>query len=134
MRRKAREAILKSLYEYDIIGHNPLETLSREGLPPEDEDFARRMIEGVIEKKEEIDRIIGRFAPLFPVEQLSFIDRNIWRMGIYEMLYLKETPTKVAINEAVELAKNFGSESSPRFVNGVLGSVSSKMAGETDKI
>ena len=84
--------------------------------------------------KEEIDRIIGRFAPLFPVEQLSFIDRNILRMGIYEMLYLKETPTKVAINEAVELAKNFGSESSPRFINGVLGSVSSKMAGETDKI
>lgn len=85
--------------------------------------FARDLALGVELWKASIDSIIARYAPAFPVEQLSVLDRNMLRIAIYELLYERDTPVKVAINEAVELAKEFGGESSPKFVNGVLGSV-----------
>jgi len=86
-------------------------------------------VKGVLQHKSELDTLIKKFAPAFPPEQLSIIDRNILRLAISEILFSDETPLKVAINEAIELAKSFGSESSSRLVNGVLGVV----AGEREK-
>ena len=85
--------------------------------------FAHNLVEGVLNNQTEIDTIISDFAPSWPITQMAIVDRNILRMAIYEMILGGDTPPKVAINEAVELAKVFGSDSSPRFVNGVLGSV-----------
>ncbi|GAI29310.1 unnamed protein product, partial [marine sediment metagenome] len=108
--------------------HNAEETLARlpieEALPQEVYSFAASLTRGVIHDKSKLDDLIKQFAPVFPVEQMSIVDRNILRIAIYEILDI--TPPKVAINEAVELAKAFGSDSSPRLVNGVLGSVVAK--------
>jgi N utilization substance protein B len=127
-RRKARKLAFQALYEADLAGHEAEPAISRllakEGLTEENSDFARQLVSGVIHHKEEIDRNIGRFAPAWPIEQIAMVDRNILRLAIFEILFGKKVPIKVAINEAVELAKRFGSGSSPRFVNGVLGSVS----------
>ena len=127
-RRKARVLALQTLYECDFVGHDPTGVLQRlaqeERLPEEALAFAQELVEGVMERKKALDAIIERFAPAFPVERLAPIDRNILRLALFELLFHGKVPTKVAINEAVELAKNFGSQSSPRFVNGVLGSVS----------
>jgi N utilization substance protein B len=86
-------------------------------------EFLTTLTTGVLENIQRIDKIITEFAPTWPISQMAVTDRNLLRMAIYEMAMLGETPPKVAINEAVEVAKVFGSESSPRFVNGVLGSV-----------
>jgi N utilization substance protein B len=91
--------------------------------------FARELVAGVLENRERIDAVIARAAPAYPVEQLAVVDRNILRLAIHEVLMNNETPVRAAINEAVELAKKFGSDSSARFVNGVLGSVSAMSAG-----
>lgn len=89
-------------------------------------DFAGKLVHGVLQNKSKLDSFVSRFAPSFPVEQMSIIDRNILRIAIFEILINNNTPVKVAINEAVELAKNFGSDSSPRLINGVLGAIASK--------
>jgi N utilization substance protein B len=127
-RRKARIIALQALYEIDSAGHSvdgALENLlANSNLPQENADFARELVSGVIQKKEDIDRHIKRFAPAWPIEQLSIIDKNILRLAIFEILIDNKVPVKVAINEAVELAKMFGSDNSPKFVNGVLGAVS----------
>ncbi len=86
-------------------------------------EFALRIINGVVDNRERIDKLISGFAPNWPLSQMAIVDRNILRLAIYEIMLGGETPPKVAINEAVELAKVFGSDSSSRFVNGVLGSV-----------
>lgn len=127
-RRLAREIVLQSLYEMDVAAHDPSETLERliedhrlkDNLP----EFARSLLSGVLEHRAEIDAVIARTAPAWPAEQLSPIDRNILRIAIREFLLDNLTPVGAAINEAVELAKKYGSESSGRFINGVLGSVS----------
>ncbi len=129
MRRKARAIALQALYEIDAVGHDP-ETvinglLSDSGLSEENCQFIREMIAGVIQNRETLDRHIQGFAPAWPIEQLSIIDRNILRLAIFEILLDNKVPVKVAINEAVELAKIFGGDRSSKFVNGVLGSVSS---------
>lgn len=85
--------------------------------------LARRLVAGVLEHKQDLDKLIHRFAPEWPLEQIALIDRNILRIAIYEMTIDRTAPLKVAINEAVELAKAFGAESTPRFINGVLGSL-----------
>jgi len=125
-RRKARAITLQVLYEFECTGHKPEEILARRlgesALPEEAASLAQELTLGVLERKEEIDAAISRFAPAFPLEQISLVDRNTLRLGIYEILS-NRVPPKVAINEAVELAKTFGSESSPKFINGVLGSV-----------
>jgi N utilization substance protein B len=127
-RRRARAVALQVLYEVDSVGHDPKETLARflaDGeLPEEGVTFVRQLVMGVIENRQKIDRHIKNFAPAWPIKQLAIIDRNILRLAICEILIDNRVPVKVAINEAVELAKTFGSDNSARFINGVLGSVS----------
>jgi N utilization substance protein B len=127
-RRKARTLALKVLYEVDSVGHEADGILSRiladGGLSEENNTFVRELVSGVSQNKEKIDQNIRNFAPAWPIEQLPVVDRNILRLAIFEILLDNRVPVKVAINEAVELAKSFGGESSSRFINGVLGSVS----------
>jgi len=127
-RRKARELALQALYEIDSVGHEMARVLTsllaNGGLSEENNAFVRELVSGVIQNKEKIDPNIKNFAPAWPIEQIPVIDRNILRLAIFEILLNNKVPVKVAINEAVELAKTFGSDNSPRFVNGVLGSVS----------
>ncbi|MBA7686172.1 Transcription antitermination protein NusB [subsurface metagenome] len=127
-RRKARGLALQALYEIDSVGHEIMGVLTHllagEGLSVENDAFVRELVNGVIQNKEKIDLNIQNFAPAWPVEQIPVVDRNILRLAIFEILLNNKVPVKVAINEAVELAKTFGSDNSPKFVNGVLGSVS----------
>ncbi len=127
VRRKARIVALQTLYELDCSAHQPNEALARllqeKALPDEAADFARSLVNGVQQNKKNIDDVIRRFAPAFPVEQIAPVDRNILRLAIFEVLFDNRVPVKAAINEAVELAKSFGSDTSQKFVNGVLGSV-----------
>ncbi len=127
-RRKVRALALKVLYEVDSVGHNVDETLTRflakEVLSEENAAFARELVSSVVQNREKIDHNIQSFAPAWPIEQIPVVDRNILRLAIFEILIDNKVPVKVAINEAVELAKTFGSDNSSKFVNGVLGSVS----------
>ncbi len=127
-RRKARGLALQALYEIDSVGHEMARVLTRllanGELSEENNAFVRELVSGVIQNKEKIDINIKNFAPAWPIEQIPVVDRNILRLAIFEILLNNKVPVKVAINEAVELAKTFGSDNSPRFVNGVLGSVS----------
>jgi transcription antitermination protein NusB len=127
VRRRSRILALQALYEIDTTQHPPGsvidQRLSEDPLPEEGESFARELITGVLKHKSRLDEMIQAYAPEWPVGQMAVIDRNILRIAIYEFHLDKLTPTKVAINEAVELAKLFGSDSAPRFVNGVLGAV-----------
>jgi N utilization substance protein B len=132
-RHRARILALQTLYEVDTAGHAPDEALghllARTSVKEEVAAFARELVEKVLENRERIDEVIARAAPAYPVGQLAAIDRNILRLAIQEILMNNETPVRAAINEAVELAKKFGSDNSARFVNGVLGSVSAMAAG-----
>jgi len=95
-------------------------------LPPEGEAFLLRIVQGVLKHRDELDELIATYAPEWPIDQMAIIDRNILRIALFEFLIGGGTPPKVAINEAVELAKRFGSDSSRRFVNGVLGTLLSQ--------
>ncbi len=127
-RRQARTVAFQVLCEVDTTRHDPdtvLEhLLGKSRLSGEGVDFVRRTVHGVLDHQAEVDTYIRRFAPAWPVEQLAVVDRSLLRLAIYEMLLDSSVPVRVAINEAVELAKKYGSESSPRFVNGVLGAIS----------
>lgn len=126
-RHKARAVALQSLFAIDVRGDlegGPLQWLLLENpLPPKAISFAEGLVQGVRKNLAELDGLIHKYAPAWPVQQLSLVDRNILRIALYELLYHSEVPRKTAVNEAVELAKVFGSESSSRFVNGVAGSV-----------
>jgi N utilization substance protein B len=126
-RTRARSLALQALYEIDIANHPPAEVLEhRLQDSPLSEDlaqFARQITFGVLPLTHELDQIIAKYAPEWPLDQIAAIDRNILRVSCWEMAVQGETPVKVAINEAVELAKMYGSDSAPRFVNGVLGSL-----------
>lgn len=126
-RRRARTIALQALYEFDCSSHKLEDVLTRlsqeKALPDEAVDFAHSLVVGVLQNQKEIDDVIRKFAPAFPIEQIAVIDRNILRLAIFEVLFDNRVPVKVAINEAVELAKSFGSDASQKFVNGVLGSV-----------
>jgi N utilization substance protein B len=130
IRRRARIAALQTLYELDCTKHKVEEALARlktgGTLAKEALSFSEELVKGVLQSKPELDALIKKFAPAFPPEQMSIIDRNILRLAIFEILFYDKTPIKVAINEAVELAKEFGSDSSPRLVNGVLGSITTE--------
>jgi N utilization substance protein B len=130
LRRKARIAALQVLYELDCTKHKVEETSARlragETLTQEALRFSEELVKGVLQHKSELDAVIEKSAPAFPVEQMPIIDRNILRLAIFEILFSKGTPLKVAINEAIELAKDFGSDSSPRLVNGILGSITAQ--------
>ncbi|MFC1961719.1 transcription antitermination factor NusB [Chloroflexota bacterium] len=128
-RRKARAVALQALYELDSAGHRAEAVLSRlledSELSEENRSFVADLVNGVIQHREQLDGYIRRFAPAWPLEQLALVDRNILRLAIFEILFdNNRVSVKVAINEAVELAKRFGSDNSAKFVNGVLGSVS----------
>lgn len=97
-------------------------------------EFASQLVTGVIANLIEIDKLIARYAPEWPLDQMAVIDRNILRIAIYEFLVLGETPVKVAINEAVELAKLYASDSAPRFINGVLGSLADQIPAIREKL
>jgi len=133
-RRKARSLALQALYEIDAVGHDPEVTLNHlleeANMTGENASFAQVLVRGVVRYKKKLDEHIRRFAPAWPVEQIAIIDRNILRLAIFEILLDNKVPVKVAINEAVELAKDFGSDNSPRFVNGVLGAVSALIKNE----
>ena len=126
-RTRARGIALQVLYEYDVAGH-PLEDivfarLADENMELKLEDFVRQIVYGVTPIIEKLDSVITEHAPEWPLDQVAIIDRNILRIALWEFAVEKCTPIKVAINEAIELAKIYGSDSSSRFVNGVLGSL-----------
>ncbi len=127
-RRKARVVALQALYEIDLTRHDAEAVLdgllSWQELSEAKGRFARDLVCGVTQHREEIDDYIRSFATSWPLQQIAVIDRNILRLAIFEILFNNEVSVKIAINEAVELAKKFGSDNSPKFVNGVLGSVS----------
>ncbi len=135
VRRKARALALQVLFEVDSVEH-PVDVAlprriedaheedveqEREPLPPEGESFVKMLVRGVSEGRDELDQLIAKFAPEYPVDQLAIVDRNVLRLAFYELRNMGDVPVKVAINEAVELAKLYGSDSAPRFINGVLG-------------
>lgn len=128
-RHLARALTLQSLYEWDFHHSEPaagsiLERNIAEFAPDLDEkEFAKKLTEGVLEHREEIDATITKFAPDWPLPKITTVDRNVLRIGTFELLFDQGIPSKVAINEAIELAKTFGGESSGKFVNGVLGAV-----------
>lgn len=134
-RRAARCLALEILYEHDVAEH-PIDAIFGRRLQvdivddsplsymePESVEFTRVLLNGVQKYRAYGDNLISQYAPEWPLDQIAIIDRNILRLACYEILVMRHTPVKVAINEAVELAKLYGSESSPRFVNGVLGTL-----------
>ncbi len=129
-RHLARSIAMQSLFEWDFKG-NPTAILqmivkhnSEEFAPGlEEQEFTELIVNGVLDHLKEIDELISRFAPSWPIGQITLVDRNILRIGVYELKFSKDIPPKVAINEAIELAKSFGGASSGKFVNGVLGSM-----------
>lgn len=126
-RTRARAVALQALYEIDIANHPVGQVLDNrleaETLSDELIEFTRQIVTGVLLISNEIDSVISKYAPEWPLDQIATIDRNIMRVAAWEMAISGETPIKVIINEAVELAKLYGSDSAPRFINGVLGSL-----------
>jgi len=130
LRTKARSVALQVLYELDITSHQPLvvweERVKESELDSKLSEFARQIILGILPIRTQLDTFISQHAPEWPLDQVAIIDRNILRIALWEFGVFGKTPIKVAINEAVELAKIFGSDSAPRFVNGVLGSLAAR--------
>ncbi len=126
-RTRARSIALQALYEIDIAGHPPgavlEERLAENELDEKLAAFARQIVTGVLPLVAQLDQFIARHAPEWPLDQVATIDRNILRIALWEIALSDQTPMKVAINEAVELAKMYGSDGTARFVNGVLGSL-----------
>jgi len=141
-RHLSRSIAMQSLYEWDFTGKkaenlNKIveKNIKEFGPGLEDKSFIWQLVNGVVEHLSDIDKIIEKAAPEWPIEQINIIDRNVLRIGLYEILYGKkeEVPPKVAINESIELAKNFGGESSGKFINGVLGTVFKEISGTENK-
>jgi len=129
-RTRARSVALQALYEIDIAGHPPGQVLQERIEDAELDDnlakFCREIVLGIVPITVELDGYIAEHAPEWPLEQVAIIDRNIIRIALWEFAIYSKTPIKVAINEAVEMAKSYGSDSTPRFVNGVLGSLATR--------
>lgn len=140
-RHLARSIAMQTLYEWDfrekpvdllpvILEHD----LAEFGSGLTEHDFAKKLVKGVVDNLAEIDVLITKYAPDWPIEQITTVDRNVLRLGIFELKFDQEVPPKVAINEAIELAKSFGGPSSGRFVNGVLGAIYKDSAPTEEKI
>lgn len=141
-RRLAREIVVQSLYQMEMTGvdaNQAMHTMIQDGrdddgpalsLGSDELDFVQRLLEGTAKRAAAIDQLLGQYLKGWRMERLSRVDRQILRLGVYEMFYTQDTPPKVIINEAIELAKHFGTEESGKFVNGVLG----KMVKELDQI
>lgn len=130
-RTKARFVALQTLYEVDLTDHPMGAVLAdraeEQRLDQALYEFAHLLVNGVLENAKKLDQAIAAHAPEWPLDQVAVIDRNILRLALWEVAVYKKTPLKVGINEAVELAKAFGTDSSPRFINGVLGSLAENM-------
>ncbi|HSO27433.1 MAG TPA: transcription antitermination factor NusB [Anaerolineales bacterium] len=129
-RTRARSVALQALYEIDLVNHPPGEVIG-ERLEDSDLDpiltkFVERIVVGILPIVDELDAFIAEHAPEWPLDQVATVDRNILRIALWELAVYGKTPIKVVINEAVELAKEYGSDSTPRFVNGVLGSLANR--------
>ena len=129
-RHLGRTVVMQTLYEWDFHGRKEmdlsklLEHNLKEFAPGlEDEAFAKNLLEGVLKNVDALDALIVTYAPEWPLDQITIVDRNVLRLGTYELKFDETIPSKVAINEAIELAKGFGGESSGKFVNGVLGAI-----------
>ncbi len=139
-RHLARSIALQSLYEWDFSGEkkDPKEVIEKNVEDAKDEikdtEFIYSLVQGVISNIEELNKIISAAAPEWPLDKITTVDRNVLRIGLYELIYgnKEEVPPKVAINEAIELAKSFGGSSSGRFINGVLGTVYKEINEEVD--
>ena len=139
-RHLARSIVMQSLYEWDFsekkreIDDVVKRNIEHFGPGLEDDAYIWKTINGVLEKIDELDKIIDKAAPEWPIKQMAIVDRNILRIGLYELLFAdkEEVPPKVAINEAIELAKNFSGESSGKFVNGVLGTIYQEMKEDNE--
>jgi len=141
-RHLSRSIVLQSMYEWDFYNRKEgsLDSILKRDIEKfgpdlENLDFIKKLAEGILKNLSKIDKLISISAPERPIEQISIIDRNILRIGLFELLYAKkeEVPPKVAINEAIELAKNFGGENSSKFINGVLGTVFKEIPGYKGK-
>ncbi len=127
-RRKARLAAVQALFELDFQQRAPNDVIDERladlTLTPEYQEFARSLVRGVLHHREDIDARLAAAAPQWPIEQIAHVDKNVLRLAIYELMFEDiPVPAKVAINEAIELARLLGSGTSPKFVNGVLGAV-----------
>jgi N utilization substance protein B len=140
-RHLSRSVALQTLFEKDFneLENKEMDSVIRRNMEDfapgiEDSGFSERLIHGVLKNQKKIDKIIEKAAPEWPISQISNVDRNALRIGLYELLWgdKKEVPPRVAINEVIELAKTFGGESSGKFVNGVLGTVFAEIGGEKD--
>ena len=136
-RHLARMIAMQSLYQWDFLGGATeklpeIMEFNRHEFAPKfnDQGFIKELVDGVLGKREEIDALIIQFAPDWPLDPITNVDRNILRLGVYELKFSSQVPSKVAINEAIELAKSFGGESSGKFVNGILGAMYKKMVEE----
>jgi N utilization substance protein B len=131
-RRKVRGLALQALYEIDSVDHGTEGVVARyiqehQELSADAIEFLRQVVLGTVANTERIDHKVAEAAPEWPIDQLAIVDRNILRMAVWEFIISGDTPTKVAINEAVELAKSYGSDSAPRFINGVLGALADRL-------
>jgi len=128
-RHRARERALQVLFQYDIHGKPGLwlDVFWKENEATDDvKAFAERLIAGVLEKKKELDALIGKYATNWKISRMPIVDRNILRAGVYELLWMDDVPAKVTVNEAIELAKSFGDDDASKFVNGILDQVLAK--------
>ena len=140
-RHLARSVVLQSLFEWDFYKRKAdlvkiVERNLNEFAPGIDEpDFVWRLVNGIIEHINELDAIITKAAPEWPMEQIAIVDRNVLRIGLYELLHAdpNEVPPKVAINEAIEVAKNYGGPNSGKFINGVLGTIFKEIEAKKPK-
>ncbi|MDO8593200.1 MAG: transcription antitermination factor NusB [bacterium] len=139
-RHLARTIAMQTLFSWDFNGKqaqnlNKLIELNFRQFAPKfnDHGFVKSIINGVTDNLAEIDRYISRYATEWPLDQITIVDRNVLRIGVYELVFNKDIPAKVAINEAIEIAKTFGGESSGKFVNGVLGAIYKDVAGSIKK-
>jgi N utilization substance protein B len=140
-RHLARTIAMQSLFNWDFNGkpRDDLEKLIKKNFEQfapkfDDHGFVNKLINGVVDKLDKIDEYITRYATEWPLEQITIVDRNVLRIGVYELIYDDDIPAKVAINEAIEIAKTFGGESSGKFVNGVLGAIYKDMENDSVKI
>jgi N utilization substance protein B len=126
-RHLARELVLKTLFEKEFrkLRAEDAKNILKEHLEKKegkvDNEFAKKILTGIISHQKEIDKVIKKYAPQFPIERMDLVEVTILRIGLYELMFEKEVPPKAAIDEAIELAKTFGSETSGKFINGVLG-------------
>ncbi len=138
-RHLSRTIAMQALYQWDFNGQKEkdikglLKKCMQEFAPDfEDDQFAYKLVKGVIDNLKEINEQIVNYAPEWPLDQITNVDRNILRIGVYEMLFNKDIPDKVAINEAIEIAKAYGGEASGKFINGVLGAIFKDLQASED--